>query len=625
MNKKNILIQFFILFVPSILFADVYIEADGPGNTYSLIQSKSHDVQVPDCCHPVEHISEIWDNDLNKYVFLLSIHRDLDNDRCINFDRQRNEIYTTSSSIYALNNNTLIYTWKFKLDSLFQPSTGFCHIHQLKPSGGSDDSMPAITLTPLKGSPDKLQLLHCAGGSNQSLIEKTYAALSLFKGVWVEVYERSLSSDNGTYEIVIRRISDGAILLFWRSSNLDLWRTGAESNRSKYGIYRSLSDIANLRDEEVRYADFYASKSLLLKPQNVTATAGNGQIRLSAANNNSQMGFAGFNVYRSLTSGSGYSKINTSLLGTADYTDNNVINGTTYYYVMTSVDTSSNESSYSKEVSATVNAGNAVVYTYNFSDVSQANTNNKAYACDVDVFPFSGIADNMNSKVEATDDQYVSISANDRSQWTPLNPGSGDQTLLWAEMHINQSPEKINRIDLNFSGNTEGAILIPYTAYRIYVLKAGADWTQNASWVKLGADDFTVLPNVDTRISRSITSNIGDYIDGSGKIVWVVYETILNQLSHINYVEMTVTAKTCQDIQTGGYGLSSDLNKDCYVDLKDLNTIGTYWLNTDCATIDCEGADFTPSDGIVNFTDFTDFSNGWTQCNNPSDSNCIKN
>ncbi|MFA5292718.1 MAG: hypothetical protein WC496_06750 [Phycisphaerae bacterium] len=613
----------FVFLMPSVLYSDVLLEADGPGDTYSLIESKGYGIEVPDCGHPVEHISEIWDNELNKNAFVFSIHRDLDDDRCLYFDRQRNEIKTwgpSGASMYATNGETHIYTWKFKLDSAFQTSSSFCHIHQIKPSGGDDDGMPSITLSPRKNSPDKLQLLYCPGGDDQSQTEMASAALSLFKGVWVEVYERYLNTDTGTYEIVIRRVSDGAILLFWRSNNIDMWRLGADFNRPKYGIYRSLANIADLRDEDVRFADFYLSESLLLNPGGLEATAGNGTVRLTGANNNSQIDFAGYNVYRSTTSGSGYSKLNTSLLGSPDYTDNNVTNGITYYYVITAVDIFSNESGYSNEVSAVPSDSGPAVYTYNFVGITQSNTNYNAYACDVDLFPFSGNSSNRNTMIEATDAQYANISANNTAEWTPANPGSGDQTLLWVEMKINQSPANINKIDLTFSGNTEGSAA---ATYRIYVMKAGADWTQNASWVKLGSDDQTVLPGVDTRITRSITSNISDYIDGTGKIVWAVYETTTNQISHINYPEMAVTGKTCQDIQTGGYGLISDINGDCYVDFEDVGIIASYWLHNDCAVLnDCQGADFAPTDGTVNFVDFSDFAVDWMQCNNPQDPNC---
>ena len=61
-------------------------------------------------------------------------------------------------------------------------------------------------------------------------------------------------------------------------------------------------------------------------------------------------GVTGYNVYRSLTSGTGYVKLNSSAVGGLSYTDSTVSNSTTYYYVTTSVDNSGDESSHSQEV-----------------------------------------------------------------------------------------------------------------------------------------------------------------------------------------------------------------------------------------------------------------------------------
>ncbi|HEX8926484.1 MAG TPA: choice-of-anchor D domain-containing protein [Terriglobales bacterium] len=62
----------------------------------------------------------------------------------------------------------------------------------------------------------------------------------------------------------------------------------------------------------------------------------------------------GFNVYRSSTSGSSYTKINTSLISTTSYVDTAVSAGATYYYVVTAVDSNGVESAYSTQASATV-------------------------------------------------------------------------------------------------------------------------------------------------------------------------------------------------------------------------------------------------------------------------------
>jgi len=63
---------------------------------------------------------------------------------------------------------------------------------------------------------------------------------------------------------------------------------------------------------------------------------------------------SGYNVYRSTTSGSGYVKINSSLVSGLAYADSNVTRGTTYYYVTTAVDSSGSESAYSNRASAAI-------------------------------------------------------------------------------------------------------------------------------------------------------------------------------------------------------------------------------------------------------------------------------
>jgi Abnormal spindle-like microcephaly-assoc'd, ASPM-SPD-2-Hydin/Protein of unknown function (DUF1573) len=63
---------------------------------------------------------------------------------------------------------------------------------------------------------------------------------------------------------------------------------------------------------------------------------------------------SGYNIYRSAVSGSGYSRINSSLTGGLNYTDSSVQSGQTYYYVTTAVDDNGNESNNSNEVQAIV-------------------------------------------------------------------------------------------------------------------------------------------------------------------------------------------------------------------------------------------------------------------------------
>ena len=69
---------------------------------------------------------------------------------------------------------------------------------------------------------------------------------------------------------------------------------------------------------------------------------------------NSSANAVGYNIYRGSVSGGPYSIINTSLDASTALTDNNVTAGQTYYYVVTAVDASSNESGYSNQTTAVI-------------------------------------------------------------------------------------------------------------------------------------------------------------------------------------------------------------------------------------------------------------------------------
>ena len=240
----------------------VELKADGPGNTYELITSVLapgySPIEVPDCSHPSfgDHIDELFDNDLNTNVFRFHIHVDPDNDRCINFDRQRNEIKTYDKSpenLKGIKNEKVIYNWKFKLSAGFKSSPNFTHIHQLKSVGGSLASMPMYTLTTRKGNPDQLELRY-AETDSQITLKKT--DLAPFVNTWLEVTETISYADLGTYEIAIKKVSDGTVLFEYSNASIVNWRPAASFVRPTWGIYRSLLNQQDLRDEEVLFADF---------------------------------------------------------------------------------------------------------------------------------------------------------------------------------------------------------------------------------------------------------------------------------------------------------------------------------------------------------------------------------
>ena len=244
----------------------VVASADGPGDTYELFNDAfgGEAVESP-VCDPNEdsfgrRITEVMDDELETHVFAFHILRDVDGDRCIETitDRQRIEVKTYGASPadrVATEGETHTYRWKFKLDDGFQPSSSFTHIFQIKAAGGDDDGMPIVTFTPRAGSPDKLQLLHAPDGDSGA-DEMASAELAEFEGQWVEAYVRTHNEDNGRLEVRLTRLSDGEPLLVWSHNNIDMWRAGADINRPKWGIYRSLNNIDSLRDETVWFNDF---------------------------------------------------------------------------------------------------------------------------------------------------------------------------------------------------------------------------------------------------------------------------------------------------------------------------------------------------------------------------------
>lgn len=259
-----------VLITINISYSQVVLNANAPGNTYERITNffapgngtgavEAPD-ETPDGSHQNfgRHIAEVLDTDLNKYVFEFYSHYALDNDvATLSTDKQRVEIKTYAASPDNLKGTlgeNIIYKWMFKIPIGFQPSTNFTHLHQIKAVDG-DDSSPIFTLTPRKGTPNKLELIYVAnsisGTDKLSIVD-----LLPFEGNWIEAEEIIHVGSSGSYSITLKKHSDGTVLLSYSNSNIATIRPDNTFIRPKWGIYRSLNDIVNLRDEAVRFSDF---------------------------------------------------------------------------------------------------------------------------------------------------------------------------------------------------------------------------------------------------------------------------------------------------------------------------------------------------------------------------------
>jgi hypothetical protein len=93
------------------------------------------------------------------------------------------------------------------------------------------------------------------------------------------------------------------------------------------------------------------SVSELLSGSGTTAVQHSVALNWNASTSGSVVGY---NVYRSGQSGGPYAKINSTIIPSTTDTDGNVQSGSTYYYVVTAVDSSGRESIFSNQVQAVV-------------------------------------------------------------------------------------------------------------------------------------------------------------------------------------------------------------------------------------------------------------------------------
>ena len=126
----------------------------------------------------------------------------------------------------------------------------------------------------------------------------------------------------------------------------------ASNGTTYYYVVTAVDTSTNESDDSTEASATPYDTTPPAAPTGLGASAGDGTVSLNW-NDNNESDLAGYNIYRSTTPGSGYGKLNASLLTSSDYTDNSVTNGTTYYYVVTAVDANANESVYSDQASAT--------------------------------------------------------------------------------------------------------------------------------------------------------------------------------------------------------------------------------------------------------------------------------
>ncbi|MDH7445840.1 hypothetical protein [Aquimarina sp. 2201CG14-23] len=248
----------------------VFLAAEAPNsNLYTLISTALSEggdpIDAPDktdecTSHSAsgKHIEQVFDEVLDHHVFSFLIHATADNLGCShNSDIQRTEIKTydqAPDNLLGTLEETIEYRWNFKLPEDFQPSESFAHVHQLISVLESNEEKPLITLTATKQDTlDVIEVQYTDELDNQIVL--TSADLAFFKGNWVSVTEKIEYGESARYQIVIRNLLSGSVILS-HSSNIKTWMDGTEFVGAKWGINRDTNVMESLKDEQVLFDAF---------------------------------------------------------------------------------------------------------------------------------------------------------------------------------------------------------------------------------------------------------------------------------------------------------------------------------------------------------------------------------
>lgn len=251
-----------VLCFSNVMYSQVKLSADGVGETYELINSvliskNRKAVETPGCNHQDfgRHITEKYDNTLNKYVFEFVIHIQNDKDRCKRYDRQRNEIKAnekSSDTILGTEGETINYKWKFKLEKGFQTSSKYTDLHQITYKNTNGNEPLFAFMARKKDGKENFEIVYIDEDKKEVLES---IVLSEIIGKWIIVDETITYDKEGTYDVILSTL-DGKTILSTRRKDLQTWYDAMIYARPKWGIYRSLKKQEQLRDEKILFADF---------------------------------------------------------------------------------------------------------------------------------------------------------------------------------------------------------------------------------------------------------------------------------------------------------------------------------------------------------------------------------
>jgi poly(hydroxyalkanoate) depolymerase family esterase len=378
-------------------------------------------------------------------------------------------------------------------------------------------------------------------------------------------------SSGATNYTIKRSPTDGGPYTFAASvGGTSYHDTGLPEKATWYYVVSAVNGVGQSADSTQAAATTLAAP--LAVPSGLAAAAGDGFVMLDW-NANTEGDLAGYNVYRSTTSGSGYALQNGSLLNSPGFVDDNVNYYTTYYYVVTAVDDDAIESTYSDEVEAVPFDGRAV----------------RLSGTDFE----SGLGDWVN----ITDEDTHNWTHNSNGTQTPnTGPSGGANDSVWY-VYLETSPGGANT-----AGNAAilqspliagfGRILTFY--YHMYGVEIGTlnvdvydgVW-HNGVWSLSGQQHNSV--------SEAYTQALVDLSGYTGAI-------------QIRFRAVAAGGPrgdiAIDDIEVTGRRLYGDMDSDGIVNAADLSGFVGYWLQENC-DLDLDG------DCVITLYEFSEFANNW--------------
>jgi fibronectin type 3 domain-containing protein len=266
-------------------------------------------------------------------------------------------------------------------------------------------------------------------------------------------------------------------------------------------------------------------------PTGLTATAGNAQVSLSWT---ASSGASSYNVYRSTTSGGPYTRIATGIT-TTSYTDTTVVNGTTYYYVVTAVN-ANGESGFSNQASATPTCSLAAVPT----GLTASPGNNQVA---LSWTASSGATSYNLKRATVSGGPYTTIASPTTTSYTDTTAVNGT-TYYYVVSAVNSCGESANGTEVSATPTCSLAAVPTGLTATPGNNQVALSWTASSGATSYNVKRATVSGGPYTTIASPTTTSYTDTTVVNGTTYYYVVSAVNSCGESANSTEVSATPST---------------------------------------------------------------------------------